>query len=206
MSHRFDPAIIREYDVRGTVDKNLNEAEGFALLDGTCYAAHGPHADQRPLNRSGDNLRIEWDLDYDPKAGRMGADNLFAGYSWGRTTVGMGHALLNAVDETGSAASIIKSQQVQPFLSIGKPNGAGFNLAANGGYDFVHGALQYAGVQAIYNWDCCGLSFGYRRFALGSVRNETQWLYSFTLANFGSVGDIRRSNTAFRDPTLPPAY
>ena len=153
-----------------------------------------------------DNLRIEWDLDYDPKAGHMGADNLFAGYSWGRTTVGMGHALLNAVDETGSAASIIKSQQVQPFLSIGKPNGAGFNLAANGGYDFVHGALQYAGVQAIYNWDCCGLSFGYRRFALGSVRNETQWLYSFTLANFGSVGDIRRSNTAFRDPTLPPAY
>jgi LPS-assembly protein len=153
-----------------------------------------------------DNLRFEWDLDYDPKAGRMGADNLFAGYSWGRTTIGMGHALLNAVDETGSAASIIKSQQLQPFLSIGKPNGAGFNLAANGGYDFVHGALQYAGIQAIYNWDCCGLSFGYRRFALGSVRNETQWLYSFTLANFGSVGDIRRSNTAFRDPTLPPAY
>jgi LPS-assembly protein len=153
-----------------------------------------------------DNLRIEWDLDYDPKAGRMGADNLFAGYSWGRTTVGLGHALLNAVDETGSAASLIKSQQLQPFLSIGKPNNTGLNLAANGGYDFVHGALQYAGIQAIYNWDCCGLSFGYRRFALGSVRNETQWLYSFTLANFGSVGDIRRSNTAFRDPTLPPAY
>ncbi len=153
-----------------------------------------------------DNLRLQWDMDYDPKAGRMGADNLFAGYSWGRTTVGIGHALLNAVDETGSAASIIKSQQVQPFLNIGKPNGAGFNLAANGGYDFVHGALQYAGVQAVYNWNCCGLSFGYRRFALGSVRNETQWLYSFTLANFGSVGDIRRSNTAFRDPTQPPPY
>ena len=153
-----------------------------------------------------DNLRIEWDLDYDPKAGRLGADNLFAGYSWGRTTVGVGHALLNAVDEKGSAASIIQSQQLQPYLSIGKPNGVGFNLAANGGYDFVHGALQYAGVQAAYNWDCCGLSFGYRRFALGSVRDETQWLYSFTLANFGSVGDIRRSNTAFRDPTQPPAY
>jgi LPS-assembly protein len=153
-----------------------------------------------------DNLRVEWDLDYDPRAGRLGADNLFAGYSWGRTTVGIGHALLNAVDETGSTASIIQSQQVQPFLSIGKPNGAGFNLAANGGYDFVHGALQYAGLQAVYNWDCCGVSFGYRRFALGSVRDETQWLYSFTLANFGSVGDIRRSNTAFRDPSLPPAY
>jgi LPS-assembly protein len=153
-----------------------------------------------------DNLRIQWDLDYDPKAGRLGADNLVAGYSWGRTTVGLGHALLNAVDENGSAASTIKSQQVQPFLAIGKSSGSGFNLAANGGYDFTHGELQYAGVQAVYNWDCCGLSFGYRRFALGSVRDETQWLYGITLANFGSVGDIRRSNSAFRDPTLPPAY
>ncbi len=29
-----------------------------------------------------DHLRVEWDLDYDPKAGRFGANNLFAGYSW----------------------------------------------------------------------------------------------------------------------------
>ena len=120
--------------------------------------------------------------------------------------MGVGHALLNAVDETGSAASIIQSQQLQPFLSIGKPSGTGFNLAANGGYDFVLGQLQYAGVQAVYNWDCCGLTFGYRRFELGTIRDETQYLYSFTLANFGSVGDIRRSNSVFRDPTLPPAY
>jgi LPS-assembly protein len=153
-----------------------------------------------------DNLRVEWDMDYDPKVGQFGADNLYAGYSWGRTTVGIGHAMLNAVDENGSAATTIKSQQAQPFLSIGKPSGSGFNLAANGGYDFTHSTLQYAGVQAVYNWDCCGLTFGYRRFNLGSIRNETQWLYSFTLANFGSVGDIRRSNTAFRDPSLPPAY
>ena len=47
---------------------------------------------------------------------------------------------------------------------------------------------------------------GYRRFALGSVRDETQYLYSFTLANFGSVGDIRRSNTVFRDSLAAPSY
>jgi len=153
-----------------------------------------------------DNLRFQWDLDYDPKAGRLGANNLFAGYSWGRTTLGLGHSLLNAVDATGGTASLIQSQQLQPFLSIGKPSGRGLNLAGNGSYDFVHGELQYAGVQAVYNWDCCGLSVGYRRFTLGSVRDETQYLYSFTLANFGSVGDIRRSNSVFRDPSLPPAY
>lgn len=153
-----------------------------------------------------DNLRIQWDLDYDPKAGRFGADNLYAGYNWGDTTVGIGHSLLNAVDQQGSVASLIQIQQLEPFLEIGKQNRVGFNLAANGGYDFVHDALQYAGVLAAYNWNCCGLTVGYRRFALGSVRNETQYLYSFTLANFGSVGDIRRSNTVFRDPTVPPPY
>jgi LPS-assembly protein len=152
------------------------------------------------------NLRVQWDLDYDPKQGQLTSDNLYAGYSWGRTTVGLGHALLNAVDESRGTASTIKSQQLQPFVSIGKPSGAGFNLAANTGYDFVAGQLQYAGVQATYNWDCCGLTFGYRRFQLGSIRDETQYLYSFTLANFGSVGDIRRANSVFRDPSLPPVY
>jgi LPS-assembly protein len=152
------------------------------------------------------NLRIEWDMDYDPKAGRWDANNIFAGFSKGRTTVGLVHALLNAVDENGSNASLTQNQQLQPFLEFGRPDGAGFNLAANAGYDFVNGALQYAGIQSVYNWDCCGLSLGYRRFALGELRDETQYLYGFTIANFGTVGDIRRSNTIFHDISLPPAY
>jgi LPS-assembly protein len=166
-----------------------------------------------------DNLRIQWDLAYDTIAGQLAADNIFAGYSFGRTTLGIGHALLNAVDDevTNGATptshatfSTLKSQQVQPFLEIGKPSGNGLNLAVNGGYDFVLHEVQYGGVQAVYNWNCCGLTLGYRRFELGTVgstsRDETQWLYSFTLANFGGVGDIRRSNSVFRDRALPPAY
>lgn len=187
---------------RNVFDSTLN-LSGIAFLDSPRSLAP---ITSRLRFEAIDNLRVEWDMDYDPKDGDIGADNLYAGYSWGRTTVGVGHSMLNAVDENGSAATTIKSQQVQPFLAIGKPSGSGLNLAANGGYDFTHGTLQYAAVQAVYNWDCCGITFGYRRFNLGSIRNETQWLYSFTLANFGSVGDIRRSNTAFRDPSLPPAY
>jgi LPS-assembly protein len=153
-----------------------------------------------------DNLRVEWDLDYDPVQGQMSSDNLFAGYSFGEATIGIGHALLNAVDESSGSASTIKSQQLTPFLTIGKQSKAGFSLASNVSYDFVHGQLQHGGVQASYNWDCCGLTVGYRRFQLGSIRDETQYLYSFTIANFGSVGDIRRSNSNYRDPALPPAY
>jgi hypothetical protein len=115
-----------------------------------------------------DNLRIEWDFDYDTKAGRVGADNVFAGYSFGRTTIGLVHALLNAADESGSTASVIQSQQVQPFLYFGKPSDVGLSVAMNASYDFTHDSLQYGGVEAIYNWNCCGLNVGYRRFALGS--------------------------------------
>ncbi|MFP5249679.1 MAG: LPS-assembly protein LptD [Acidobacteriota bacterium] len=157
------------------------------------------------------NLRVQWDLDYDPKRGGIDSNNVFAGYSFGRTTVGMGDALLNAVDEvTGTSSTTLSTNLLEPYLQFGKPSEAGFNLAANGGYDFAEHTIQYAGVQAVYNWDCCGLMLGYRRFELGTLgavsRDETEWLYSFTLANFGNVGDIHRGNAIFRDPTLVPAY
>ena len=115
-----------------------------------------------------DNLRIEWDLDFDPKSGRLQSDNLFAGYSWGSTTIGLGHATAQCRRRKRQRPPLIQSQQLQPFLSIGKQTRVGFNLAANAGYDFVQNSLQYAGVQAVYNWNCCGLTFGYRRFELGS--------------------------------------
>lgn len=154
-----------------------------------------------------DNLRIEWDFDFDPKTGRLDSDNLYAGYSFGNTTLGVGHAMLNAVDENNGAASTIQSQQVQPFLYIGKQSRTGFNLAVNGGYDFVLGQFQYWGAQAVYNWDCCGLTLGYKSFDLGSIRGDDhEYLWSFTLASFGSPGDIHTANSVFRDPNLPPAY
>ena len=146
------------------------------------------------------NLRVEWDLDYDPKAGRIGADNLFAGYSWGRTTVGIGHALLNAVDENGSNASVIQSQIVQPFVYFGKPSEVGLSVAMNASYDFSHDTLQYGGVEAVYNWNCCGLEAGYRRFQLGSLRDEGEWLWGFTLSSIGTAGNIHHSTSIFPTP------
>jgi LPS-assembly protein len=153
------------------------------------------------------NLRIGWDLDYDPKAGRIGADNIYAGYSWGITTVGLGHSLLNAVDEQGTTAQVLQSQQINPFVEIGKQSRLGLNLAANAGYDLAHGALDYAGAMGVYNWNCCGISLGYRKLDMGPLRNDdVTYLYSFTFANFGSVGTVKHSTTIFRDPILPPSY
>ncbi|MGA2251620.1 LPS-assembly protein LptD [Terracidiphilus sp.] len=153
------------------------------------------------------NLRIEWDLDYDTKSGRLDANNIFAGYSWGITTLGLGHSLLSAVDEQGPGTAPVQSQQINPFLEIGKQSRTGFNLAANAGYDLVRSTLQYAGILGVYNWNCCGISLGYRKLDLGTLRgDDVEYLYSFTFANFGSVGNVHHSTTPFRDPTLPPVY
>jgi LPS-assembly protein len=147
-----------------------------------------------------DNLRVEWDLDYDPEAGRLSSSNLFAGYSWGRTTVGLGHAMLNAADEASGSAATIQSQRIQPFLYFGKPSEVGFSVALSASYDFTHQELQYGGVEAVYNWNCCGLQAGYRRFSLGSLRDESEWLWGFTLSSIGTAGNIHRSTSVFPTP------
>lgn len=154
-----------------------------------------------------DKLRIEWDLDYDPKAGRMTASNLFAGYSLGRTTIGIGHADLNAVDQSNGKATVIQSQQIKPFLYFGKPSDVGLSVALNASYDTTHGQVQYEGVEAVYNWNCCGLQTGYRRFSLGTLRDEGEWLWGFTLSSIGTAGNIRRSTSVFPTPAaLQLAY
>ena len=65
-----------------------------------------------------DNLRVEWDWTYDTIRGHFAANNLFAGYSFGRTTLGIGHALLNAVDETtghGQSTRKSRASSCSPF-------------------------------------------------------------------------------------------
>jgi LPS-assembly protein len=57
--------------------------------------------------------------------------------------------------------------------------------------------LQYATIQANYNWNCCGLSVEYRKFELGSVRNEGSYKFNLTLANIGTAGNLRKAERLF---------
>ncbi len=65
------------------------------------------------------------------------------------------------------------------------------------GFDADVGFLQYSAVQTSYNWDCCGVSMEYRRFALGAVRNENQYRFSFNLSNVGSFGNMKRQERLY---------
>ena len=73
----------------------------------------------------------------------------------------------------------------------------GFNAVVTGAYDIRAGFLQYSAFQVSYNNDCCGISFEYRRFALGPVRNENQFRLAFSLANIGTFGNLKKQERLF---------
>ena len=73
----------------------------------------------------------------------------------------------------------------------------GFSAATSLGYDTEVKQLQFATVQTTYNWDCCGITLEYRRYAIANVRNENLYRFIFTLANIGSLGNLRRQERLY---------
>jgi LPS-assembly protein len=145
------------------------------------------------------HTNTEWDLDYDLKAGRINASTALVNYFYGPFTVGGGDTFLRVLDNSlGTTPKGANDfHQLRVLLGYGQLNKRGFSAAGSFGFDANHGSLQYATAQTSYNWDCCGLSLEYRRFALGSVRNENQYRFSFTLANVGTFGNLRRQERLY---------
>jgi LPS-assembly protein len=140
----------------------------------------------------------EWDLDYDFKKGRVNASTVLVNYHVGPYTFGGGDAFVQSLPGlTGSNATQQDFNQFRVLFGYGHPSKPGFSGATNFGFDANIGFLQYATAQTTYNWNCCGVTFEYRRFALGSVRNENQYRFSFTLANIGSFGNLRKQERLY---------
>jgi LPS-assembly protein len=141
----------------------------------------------------------EWDLDYDLKAGRINASTALVNYHYGPFTMGGGDAFLRVLDNSlaATATGARDFHQFRVLFGYGQLNKRGLSAASSFGFDANNGSLQYATAQTSYNWDCCGLSLEYRRFALGAVRNENQYRFVFTLANVGAFGNLRRQERLY---------
>jgi LPS-assembly protein len=153
---------------------------------------------------------FEWDIDYDFLRGGLNASTILANYRVGPVTVGGGDAYLQVPGECAQSSCRFNTatdpniifwpqlfNQFRLLLGYGHSGKPGFSAATNLGFDAKLGFLQYAAVQNTYNWDCCGVSVEFRRFALGSVRNENQYRFTFALANLGSLGNLRRAEKLF---------
>jgi len=141
----------------------------------------------------------EWDLDYDLKSGRINASTALVNYRYGPFTFGGGDAFLRTNDLTlGEAVPGQRDfHQFRLLFGYGQPQKRGFSGASSFCFDFKQGLLQYSTAQATYNWDCCGFSVEYRRFALGLVRNENQFRFAFSLSNVAAFGNLKRQERLY---------
>ena len=158
--------------------------------------------------RTSEKMDVEWDFDYDFVAGKYTSNNFYADVHWGDPDVrskqyvfaGLGYARLNAPARSyveGVVSSVADFNQMRVLLGFGKPTRPGLSAAASAGLDLDLGSVQYGAIQTSYNWNCCGVSVEYRKYELGTARNDNGYKFNFTLANIGSAGNLRRSEQVF---------
>jgi LPS-assembly protein len=79
----------------------------------------------------------------------------------------------------------------------GQMNRRGANVVYSVNYDLYQRYLLQQAFQVSYNGSCCGISFEYRRLALGPVQSDNQFRIALLIANFGSFGTMRRQERLF---------
>jgi LPS-assembly protein len=161
--------------------------------------------------RTSSHADIEWDFDYDTGAKKFTSSNTFLNLHEGRIFGGVSYARLNAPGKTytevintvtntvtGLTSSAISNFSQMRFLfGYGKPSEPGLSAAVSSGIDLNLGSAQYITIQTTYNWNCCGLSVEYRKYNLGTIRDEGAYSFNFTLANIGTAGNLRRAESLF---------
>jgi LPS-assembly protein len=176
------------------------ELTGFTFL--TNYRHFSPIVSRLRIE-SEKNTDFEWHLDYDPVRNFVnGSTVLLTHHMADYFFLGGSYAYLNEppgiqTSTTGTTTGPTVFNQFRWLVGYGSPTKLGPSAAANIGFDINLQYLQYAAVQTAYNWDCCGFSVEYRRFALGSVRNENQYRFALNLTNLGTFGTLRRQERLF---------
>ena len=205
----FDPtfggALVPE---QRNVFTTTEELTGIAFLT---QPRHLSPLVSRLRAATGTHTDTEWDLDYDFQLSRINASTLLINYNWGAFTFGGGDAYLeipqansqNTLSEGqcgpigGTAQITCKFHQFRAALGYGGLARRGFSAAASLGFDAETQQMQFATAQTTYNWNCCGITLEYRRYAIANVRNENLYRFTFSLANIASFGNLRRQERLY---------
>ena len=161
---------------------------------------------------TGSHTDTEWDMDYDFQLSRINASTLLLNYNAGPFTLGGGDAFLQIPQTNATPAGLsegkcgpstvstqitCKFHQFRVALGYGGLTRRGFSAASSFGFDAETRQLQFATGQTTYNWDCCGITLEYRRYAIANVRNENLYRFTFSLANIVSFGNLRRQERLY---------
>jgi len=171
---------------RNVVDDS-EELDGYAFLNGP--RNYSPVVSALRFQHI---VGFEWRLDYDPLLGRI-TNTTFNGnvrFS-NKYTIGVGHS-------EGHNDPLVAgpSDQLNVIFAVGNQNRKGWNAAFNAFYDLRLHVLDFGTTEVTYNTDCCGISVEYRRYNFG-IRDDTQYRLSFTIANIGSFGNMRKQERIY---------
>jgi LPS-assembly protein len=143
-------------------------------------------------------LNFTWEADYDPLLHRFVDSSFTADIRFKHYFVSGGSDQLKPdpviLGYTGTGADSF--DQFRTTFGYGDPNRKGWNAAFSSVYDLRLHLLEFGVAQATYNTDCCGLSVQIRRLDFGT-RVENQYLLSFSIANIGSVGNLKKQERVF---------
>lgn len=170
---------------RNVVQSSI-ELDGFAFLDGP--RNYSPIVSTLRLQQ---RVGLEWRMDYDPLRKNVANSGFTADMRFSKYLISLGHNQVRS-DPVLSP----NSNQFRGLFGIGNENRKGWNGAFSAYYDYKRGLMEFATTQVTYNTDCCGISFQYRRFNIGT-RDETQYRVAFVVSNIGSFGTLKKQERIF---------
>ncbi|HVT97940.1 MAG TPA: LPS assembly protein LptD [Acidobacteriaceae bacterium] len=201
----FDPNF--DHAITPGTPNPLSTTLDFTGIDFLTDARHSTPVISRLRVRTTGSTDVEWDVDYDAKEGKITSSNIFAGYRRGFYRFDFGDSYVNVPLGTtplttakmppGPPTAPNSFNQIHVSAIYGAANKLGGSAGVSAAYDLVHQQLQYGALQTQYNWNCCGVDFQYRRFSLGSIRDDTEYFYSVNFAGFASVGDLTHRISVF---------
>jgi LPS-assembly protein len=142
---------------------------------------------------------LSYDTSYDPRHHRFDNQTFTASMRYAKYILDVGETAITAYQFFGQS----NYQQLFPLtnqgyfrVGYGSTNRQGFNVATQVFYDFLNHRLTSSNYQVSYNTNCCGFSAELRRIN-NLIRDDNQYLFSFSVANIGSVGTLPRQNRIF---------
>ncbi len=178
---------------RNVFDSSV-DFSGIAFL--TQYRSASPIISRLLVHNN--STDFQWNLDYDPVFHQVNSSSIFLTQRLSPKWLVMGGPVYLHVPGEVIPATVDQvlapdiTNQIRVEFIYGSLSGRGFSSAESMIYDMKNGYLQGATVQSAYNWDCCGLTFEYSRWALGPVRNENAYRFAFSLSNVGTFGNLKR--------------
>ena len=143
-------------------------------------------------------LSIQWQMDYDHRLHSIVNSAFSVDYSWKKYYhLSGGNNELRANPLVTNQLLTSYANQFRMRAAFGNTNKRGWNAGVDAIYDYRQQKLLWATTQVTYNTDCCGLSVQYRRVYRVGLPDENLYAVSFSIANMGAFGTLKKQDRLF---------